>query len=97
MDSKPVTWAELIDLCSRTLTTRTRTVAFYGASHITDGAQKLDVILPDGRRATVVPTRMHYPGFYVRARGCVCYWQLRNPEQLVTFQNWVDAGSVRRG
>lgn len=95
-----VTWDELLEECSRIHTTRTRTVTL--GNHTTlvrEGSHKLSVRLPDGHKATVVPTRLHEPGFYVRAYSGewgtpTVALNFRSPGSLRMFQEWVDAGEV---
>lgn len=54
----------------------------------------LDVVLNENSAATVVPTRMHHPGFYVRSRNEDEYWNMRTDDELRLFREWVDGGEV---
>lgn len=94
-----ITWNELLEECSRIHTTRTRTIQLSHDTFVREDAHKLAVRLPDGRKATVVPTRLHEPGFYVRAFtgewGTPTVALLfRSPGSLRLFHEWVDAGEV---
>lgn len=92
-----LTWNELLDRSSRLHTTRTKNIGPAGTTLLHDDAQKLSVRLPDGRSATVIPTRLHEPGFYVVAepQGIPpVSTVLRSPGALRIFQEWVEAGEV---
>lgn len=59
------------------------------------GQEMFDVFV-DGEPATVVPTRMHEPGWYLRARngsyaGETEYWNIRSAERL---RELCDSGSI---
>jgi hypothetical protein len=92
----PVTWTELLEHCSRLHTTRRRPSGPRGTGELREDSAMLDVFLPDGTPATVVPTRMHEPGFYVRNRNGSLggYWLLRSDAALAEFQRWVETGQV---
>lgn len=94
-----ITWDELLEECSRIHTTRIRTIKLGTGTFSREDAHKLAVRLPDGRRATVVPTRLHEPGFYVRAftgewGSPTVALLFRSPGSLRLFHEWVDAGEV---
>lgn len=94
----PLTWAEIVDHCSRLHTTRTRPL-YPGADEQAEGSQMLDIWVTHGRRlpAVVVPTRMHEPGFYVRCpNGYEPDWMWRSDDDLERFHSYVDAGKVTR-
>lgn len=97
----PLTWDELLKECSRL------------HSDPPGSEQMLDVmimpIIPEGlvgtgdeglpMKATVVPTRMHEPGFYVRSVNRTpiwAYWVLRADDDMDMFQRFVELGRVRR-
>jgi hypothetical protein len=87
---EPLTWDELVAECSRT--------AGHGNEHM------LDVVITPpnsarGQEATVVPTRMHEPGFYVRSVNGTpnwASWMMRADEDLAMFKRFVGLGLVRR-
>lgn len=98
-----LSWAEIVDHCSRLHTTRTRPeLPWDENSARREDSQMLDVLI-DETPACVIPTRMHEPGFYVRSRtpendgrwhppG----WILRGDDELATFRRLVEQGRVHR-
>lgn len=95
-------WADLLDECSRLHTSRTRPEGPWENAALREDAQMLDIWVsnflgPEPIPAVVVPTRMHEPGFYVRAPdGALKQWALRSPQDLEIFHRLVDAGYVSR-
>ena len=61
----PLTWDDIVEHCSRLHTTRCKPEGPWEGAEMREASEMLDVVL-DGRPVTVVPTRMHEPGFYAR-------------------------------
>lgn len=96
--SAPLTWDEIVEHCSRLHTTRTRRTLpaelFPDDDELREDSQPLDVIA-DGWTATIVPTRMHEPGFYVRVKDGSEFGALwRSDETLAAFRQMVTDGRV---
>lgn len=88
-----LTWAQLLDECSRLHTTRTRRMP-WGTKR--EDSRMIRIAI-DGRRATVVPTRMHEPGFYFRwddLDGADA--EQRADSDLALLERWVTEGRVTR-
>lgn len=86
-----LTWADLLDLCSRIHTTRTRPGGPWENAEPREDSHTLDVLIA-GKPARITPTRMHEPGFY--------YWQddepRRSDEDLAALREAVERGEVVR-
>lgn len=85
-------WDEIVEHCSRLHTTRQRPEGPWPDAEMREDSQMLAVVI-DGRRATVVPTRIHEPGFYVRFEDAPPPAFL----DLVQFQMAVREGLVVHG
>lgn len=73
-----------------------------GRWHGHDGQAMIDVeITPpmydSAVEATVVPTRMHAPGWYIRSRTGPLWasWLVRSDEDLAMMRRFADAGRIR--
>lgn len=92
--SQSLSWAELIAECSRT--------AGHGNERMLDVViHPVPFPLQTDRpvEATVVPTRMHEPGFYVRSRNDLplwAGWTLRSDEDLAMLRRFADLGLIHR-
>lgn len=94
MSGATLTWDEIVRVCSRIIE-RPAPLA---------RETMLDVVIlpPLSDRpveATVVPTRMHEPGFYVRGRTGTpnwAFWMLRSDSDLAMFRRFVDLDRVTR-
>lgn len=84
----PLSWDDLNARCSRT------------AGHGNEAMLDVLITPPLSQKpvpATVVPTRMHEPGFYVRAANGTptwASWMLRSDDDLAMFKRFVDLGRV---
>lgn len=88
-----LSWDDLLDLCSRIHTTRTRPAWPGEDAPMREDSQMIDVWI-DGVKAQVVPTRMHEPGFYwryVNADG-----PRHSEEQLALLRRMTEQGRVVR-
>lgn len=94
-----LTWQELLDECSRVHTTRMRMMPW---GELAEDSHMLDIWIAtadDPVPAVVVPTRLHEPGFYVRAPDGVpaAFPTIRTDEELmIDFREQVDSGKVSR-
>lgn len=82
----PLTWTDIVQRCSRTESVNEQMIPVTICS--------LGYIKVAG---TIVPTRMHDPGFYVRSPSGTPWWaswQLRSDDDLRRFKNMVDQGFV---
>lgn len=95
MSREPMTWDELVDLCSRLHTKRQRRA--YPSAPMREASQMIDVLI-DGLPAQIVPTRMHEPGFYLRFEYESIHQMppRRSDFDLKALRRAVEAGEVFR-